>query len=225
MRREMPMNSSQPVPDEALVPRLHARDPDAFEQVMRRHNGRLFRVARSILSNDSDAEEALQDAYIRAFAGIAGFKGEASLATWLTRIAINEALVRLRRRRPDTAPIEEGLALADPRPSPEQDAARRELRGVIERALDALPAAFRAVFVLRALEQMSVEETAAALGIREETVKTRFFRARRHLREQLGAELAAALGDSFPFAGARCDRLVAAVLGRLAIPLDHGDMR
>jgi RNA polymerase sigma-70 factor (ECF subfamily) len=221
----MPMNSPQPASDEALVPRLRAGDVAALEQVMRRHNGRLFRVARSILSDDSDAEEALQDAYVRAFAGIAGFKGEASLATWLTRIAINEALLRLRRRRHDQAPIEEGLALADPRPSPEQDAARRELRGLVERALDTLPAAFRAVFVLRALEQMSVEDTAAALGIRPETVKTRFFRARRHLREQLGAELAAALGDSFPFAGARCDRLVAAVLHRLAVPLSQGDTR
>lgn len=216
------MNTVSSASEEALVFRLRAGDRAAFEQVMRRHNGRLFRVARSILSNDSDAEEALQEAYIRAFSGIAGFKGEASLATWLTRIAINEALMRLRRRR-ESAPIEEGLALPDPRPSPEQNAARRELRGLVERALDSLPAAFRAVFVLRAVEQMSVEETAAALGIREETVKTRFFRARRLLREHLGEELAAALGDSFPFAGERCDRLVAAVLRRLPLSLNAGD--
>ncbi|MBX6366875.1 MAG: RNA polymerase sigma factor [Rhodospirillales bacterium] len=219
----MPMNTAPSASEEALVSRLRAGDPAAFEQVMRRHNGRLFRVARSILSNDSDAEEALQEAYIRAFSGIAGFKGEASLATWLTRIAINEALMRLRRRR-ESAPIEEGLALPDSRPSPEQNAARRELRALVERALDSLPATFRAVFVLRAVEQMSVEETAAALGVREETVKTRFFRARRLLREYLGEELAAALGDTFPFAGERCDRLVAAVLRRLPLPLEIGDL-
>jgi RNA polymerase sigma-70 factor (ECF subfamily) len=224
MLRKMPMDTMQHASEEALLVRLRAGEPGAFEQVMRRHNSRLFRVARSILSDDSDAEEVLQEAYIRAFSGIAGFKGEASLATWLTRIAINEALVRLRRRR-DTAPLDEETALADPRPSPEQDAARRELRGLVERSLDSLPAAFRAVFVLRALEQMSVEETAAALGIRKETVKTRFFRARRLLREQLGAELAAALGHSFPFAGARCDRLVAAVLRRLAVPAQEGDRK
>jgi RNA polymerase sigma-70 factor (ECF subfamily) len=223
MRRETPMDTIELASEEALVTRLRAGEPEAFEQVMRRHNGRLFRVTRSILSDDSDAEEALQEAYIRAFSGIAGFKGEASLATWLTRIAINEALVRLRRRR-ETTPLDEELGLADPRPSPEQDAARRELRGLVERALDSLPAAVRAVFVLRALEQMSVEETAAALGIRKETVKTRFFRARRHLREELGAELAAAFGHSFPFAGARCDRLVAAVLRRLARSTTEGDL-
>jgi RNA polymerase sigma-70 factor (ECF subfamily) len=217
------MDTMQLASEEALLVRLRAGEPGAFEQVMRRHNGRLFRVARSILSNDSDAEEALQEAYIRAFSGIAGFKGEASLATWLTRIAVNEALVRLRRRR-ETTPLDEELGLADPRPSPEQDAARRELRGLVERALDSLPAAFRAVFVLRALEQMSVEETASALGIRKETVKTRFFRARRLLRVELGAELAAALGHSFPFAGARCDRLVAAVLQRLALSVNQGDL-
>jgi RNA polymerase sigma-70 factor (ECF subfamily) len=222
MVRETPMDTLQLASEEALLTRLRAGDPGAFEQVMRRHNGRLFRVTRSILRDDSDAEEALQEAYIRAFSGIAGFKGEASLATWLTRIAVNEALMRLRRRR-DTAPIDEELDLADPRPSPEQDTARRELRGLVERALNSLPAAFRSVFVLRALEQMSVEETAAALGIRKETVKTRFFRARRLLREQLGAEFAAALGDSFPFAGARCDRLVASVLQRLAAPIDRED--
>jgi RNA polymerase sigma-70 factor, ECF subfamily len=209
------MTIAATVSEEALVARLRAGDGAAFEQVMRRHNGRLFRVARTILRDDAEAEEALQDAYLRAFAGIGAFKGEASLATWLTRIAINEALMRLRRRR-DTSELD--FETPDPAPSPEQNAARRELRGLVERALDSLPADFRAVFILRAVEQMSVEEAAAALGIPQATVKTRFFRARRHLRDLLGEALAAALGDSFPFAGARCDRLVGRVLARLGAP-------
>ncbi len=206
-----------------LLALLRAGRPSAYAHLMRRNNQRLFRLARGILRDDAEAEEAVQEGYLRAFTHLNGFKGEASLATWLARIVANEALARLRRRRP-TVDIEDADAqllaqsettAARVEPSPEQALARREIRRAIEAAVDALPVPFRAVFMLRAIEQLSIAETAACLDIPEDTVKTRFHRANRLLRQHLSAEFGSIFDGAFPFLGARCDRLISAVLKRL----------
>jgi RNA polymerase sigma-70 factor (ECF subfamily) len=201
----------------------------AFAAIIQRHNRRLYRVARGVLRDDAEAEDVVQETYVRAFSAIGQFRGEAGLATWLTRIALNEALDRLRRHRPsvDLAVIDEPDNRRDDRvvrlfPSmsdsnPEKAAALTEIRGLVERAVDDLPEPFRLVFVMRDIEEMSVEETAAQLGIRAETVKTRLHRARRLLRGRLEDTLAAALTDSFPFAGTRCALVTAVVLRRLGL--------
>lgn len=210
--------------DGALLDRLRQGDSAAAALVMQRHNRALWRIARGILRDEAEAEEAVQDAYMRAFTSTAEFRGEASLSTWLARIVINEALRRLSRRRPnfDLSAIEAGTAARHPHllallpPTPEQAAARAQIRRLVERAVDALPTPFRLVFLMRVIEQMSIEETAAALHIPPATVKTRLHRANQQLRLSLGAEFAAIFDDTFPFAGERCARLTAAVLHRLA---------
>jgi RNA polymerase sigma-70 factor (ECF subfamily) len=204
-----------------LAARAAAGDAVAMEAIMRRHNRTLYRAARSILKSHTEAEDAVQEAYVRAYQALSRFRGEASLGTWLTRIAVNEALARLRRKRrednvvtfsetfdPDTA----SSANTD---SPESAVMREQLRALLERHVDKLPAAFRTVFVLRALEEMSVDEVAGCLDIAPVTVRTRYFRARALLREGLERELDVASTDAFGFAGARCDRIVAAVLLRI----------
>lgn len=212
-------------PSEAeLLLQLRAGRSSAYAAVMRRNNERLYRLARGILDDDAEAEEAVQEGYIRAFTRLDGFKGDASFATWLARIVLNEALGRLRRRHPTIALDEVAAELPDDEadrtgaePSPEQAMARVEIRRAIEKAVDALPAPFRSVFMLRAIEQLSVEETAACLGILSETVKTRFHRAKKLLRLSLADQLATILDGAFPFRGARCDRLVATVINRLGL--------
>lgn len=209
--------------DGALLERLRQGDSAAAALVMQRHNRALWRIARGILRDEAEAEEAVQDAYLRAFTTASEFRGESSLATWLARIVINEALRRLGRRRPNfgLSAIEEGMAARNPQllamlpPTPEQAAARAQIRRLVERAVDALPTPFRLVFLMRVVEQLSIEETAAALHIPEATVKTRLHRANLQLRHALGAEFAAILEGAFPFAGERCARLTAAVLHRL----------
>lgn len=190
-------------------------DLAAFEQLMRRHNRALYRTARSIVKDDAEAEDVLQEAYLRAFRALQDFRGEASIATWLTRIVINEAIARTRRRSADIIQLDGEAAMDEHNEQPEQALLRREARRLIERKIDGLPNAFRTVFVLRTLEEMSVEETAACLEIPEATVRTRYFRARGLLREALSRELDVALEDAFSFDGARCDRIVASVLKRL----------
>lgn len=215
--------------DVALAERARNRDGAAFRLIMQRHNRRLYRVARSVLGDDSDAEDVVQEAYLRAFTHLDGFRGEARLSTWLTRIVLNEALGRLRQRRPFTELKEidrideQGEARVIVLPSarqesdPEASAARAEIRRLLERAVDRLPDPFRIVFVLRDIEEMSIEETASQLGLKPETVKTRLHRARRLLRQSLDDTLSTALADAFPFAGARCARIAEAVLERLGI--------
>lgn len=217
-------------PDESdftLAGRVAAGDLKAFEQVMRRHNRMLYRAARSILRDDTETEDCLQSAYLIAYRSIASFAGRAKLSTWLARIVINEALGRKRQaaRRAVVVPIvgavdtEDSapppIALATEAPGPEREAMRRELGALIESRIDALPEVFRGVFVLRAVEELSVEETADLLHIPEATVRTRFFRARSLLRESLAQDVDTALDTAFAFAGVRCDRIVAAVLERL----------
>ena len=192
---------------------------------MRRHNRTLWRIARGILGDDGEAEEAVQDVYLRAFTSLDAFRGDSSLGTWLARIAINESLRRAQRRRPTVDLDEVADALPTDHPGsatmarsagPEQTVMRAEIRRIIETAVDALPTHYRAVFMLRVMEQMNVEETAAALEIPAATVKTRLHRANTQLRATLGSEFAAILDDTFTFGGERCDRLIAAVLARLA---------
>jgi len=192
-------------------------DPAAFEQLMRRHNRALYRTARSIVKDDAEAEDVLQEAYILAFRGMDKFRSESSMSTWLTRIVINEAIARSRKRNrlAEIIQLDGEAAMDEQNEQPEQALLRSEARRLIEQKIDGLPDAFRTVFVLRALEEMSVEETAACLEIPEATVRTRFFRARGLLREALSRELDIALEDAFAFDGARCDRIVANVLKRL----------
>lgn len=216
-----------PATDAELAVRAAAGDDAAFVLIMRRHNRLLFRTARSILKIDAEAEDALQEAYLHAWRALASFRADAKLSTWLVRIVINEALRRLRLHKapvipidaalsdPD-APAEEDTMADDPQQDPESAALRAEWRRLIEARIDALPADFRSVFMLRAVEELSVEEAAAVLRIPEATVRTRLFRARSLLREGLSRDIDLATGDAFAFAGTRCDRIVAVVLARLA---------
>ncbi|WP_460480912.1 RNA polymerase sigma factor [Comamonas humi] len=212
--------------DAELAQRAAEGDEGAFEAIMRRHNRLLFRTASSILKRDAEAEEVLQEAYLRAWRGLDGFRAEARLSTWLVRIVMNEALARVRRPRAQVVPLDaamdamvvEGDELwhADADLQPDRMAMRGEIRRLMEARIDMLPDVFRSVFILRGIEEMSVEEVAQALHIPEATVRTRFFRARSLLREQLSCEIDMALADAFSFDGARCDRIVAGVLARLA---------
>ena len=218
--------ASEPVLDAALAARAAQGDQRAFETIMRRHNRLLFRTARSILKRDEEAEDVLQEAYLRAWHALGGFRSEARLSTWLVRIVINEALGRLRRRSAQVLPLDPTIDVVDPQTEesvqdnpnlrPDSAAMRSEARRLMEVRIDALPEAFRTVFMLRAVEEMSVEEVAAAVGISETTVRTRYFRARGLLRESLARDLDIALGDAFSFAGARCDRIVDGVLAKIA---------
>ena len=204
--------------ESGLITRIGAGDARAMETIMRRHNRLLYRTARAILRDDAEAEEAVQDAYLKAFRSLEGFRRESKLSTWLVRIVTNEALMRRRRsiRSAEVIPI--NATAEDPvesREGPDRAAERGELRRLLERCVDRLPDDYRLVFVLRALEEWSVEETATALGIPEPTVRTRFVRARAQLREALAREIDLSLENAFGFDGARCDRVVAAVLSRL----------
>jgi RNA polymerase sigma-70 factor (ECF subfamily) len=218
--------SAAPDDEAALVRRILAGDLAAFERLMRANNRRLYRLARATLRDDAEAEDALQEAYLAAHRALAGFRGESTLSTWLSRLVSNECLGRLRKRarRDNIFPIVALDAEADPeaamddarRPEPPDRAlVRTQMRELLERQLDALPQAFRSVFVLRAVEELSVEETARVLGIPEATVRTRHFRARSLLREALAQEIDLAERDLYEFGGAHCDRTVAAVLARL----------
>ena len=216
--------------DMAVARAVAAGDRAAFEHLMRRHNRRLFRLARAALRNDAEAEEALQDAYLSAHRAIAGYRGEASLATWLSRLVLNACRGRLRRaaRRENVVPmvplddVETSMA-DDADHRPERAAVRAQMRELVERTLDRLPEDFRVVFVLRAVEEMSVEETAAVLGIPEATVRTRHFRARSLLRESLSREIDVAERDLYDFGGAHCDRIVARVVERLGDAVSEAD--
>jgi RNA polymerase sigma-70 factor, ECF subfamily len=212
--------------DAALVRRVVEGDAAAFELVMRRHNRRLFRLARAMLRDDAEAEDALQEAYLTAHRALPGFRGDASLATWLSRLVTSECLDRLRKRsrRDNIFPIgsldaehepEVAMTESQASASPDQLLLRAQVRSLLERKLDALPASFRCVFVLRAVEELSVEETARSLGIAEATVRSWHFRVRSLLRESLAQEIDLAERDLYEFGGAHCDRIVAAVLARL----------
>ena len=218
----------EPFDDVELARRCAARQPQAVRQLLSANNQRLFRAAWSILRDRAEAEDAVQAAWLKAFAHIDEFAGRSTLSTWLVRIAINEALGRLRSNRRRKARLEaEGIALLDDyrealmrgsdSEAPDSALAREQLRRLVEQAVRGLPDLFRSVFVLRDVEGLSVEETAAALDIPEATVKTRLMRARRRLREALAPDVHGALIGAFPFAGADCAALSARILKQLGI--------
>ncbi|MDX8449075.1 RNA polymerase sigma factor [Mesorhizobium captivum] len=209
--------------DMALVRRALAREADAFRLIIKTHNQRLYRIARGVVRNDAEAEDVVQEAYMRAFASLEAFRGDASLATWLSRITINEALGRLRKRKRTVAMPAEAQIIRfplnpndlNPSDDPERTMAQRQILGLVERATDSLPDVYRTVFIARVIEGLSIEETADLLGIRPETVKTRLHRARTLVRKALDDEIGPVLLDAFPFAGRRCERLTEAVMKRL----------
>jgi RNA polymerase sigma-70 factor (ECF subfamily) len=210
--------------DAELVRRALGRDEAAVRAIITANNRKLYRLARGILRNDGEAEDVVQETYVRAFTHLEDFRGDSSLATWLARIAMNEALGRLRRRRPgvEWSSLPEGvleaqiiqfpLASAD---DPEKSMAQREIQRVVEQAIDELPEAFRLVFITRVIEGMNVEETAEILGLKAETVKTRLHRARNLLRDNVEKKIGPVVMAAFPFAGKRCERLTETVLRRL----------
>lgn len=200
-------------PDLEVVQRIRTGEPQLFELLMRRHNRRLFRVALSIVADADEAEDVMQDTYLRAFSSLAQFAGQARFATWLVRIAIHEALARRRRRG---LPSDDGAErVLDDALGPAETAGAAEVGALIEGAIRRLPDPFRVVFVLRAVEQLSVQETAECLGIDEATVKTRAFRARALLRGLLASTATEVAPHLFDFPLTRCDRVVAFVLGQL----------
>lgn len=214
--------------DMEIARRLAGGDTAALEIVMRRNNQTLYRAARSILRNDEDAEEAVQDTYLKAYRAISAYKGGSKLSTWLTRIAINEALARRRKfqHRADLIQLHQSALISEPAEgiqmqpisdSPESTVRRSEIRRLIEQHIDQLPEIFRSVFVLRALEEMSVEETAICLDLPEATVRTRYFRGRALMREAVAREIDLSYEEAFSFDGERCDRIVENVLARIAI--------
>src|SRR6516162_8063957 len=211
--------------DAELVARALARDEAAARAIIRANNRRLYRLARGILRNDAEAEDVVQETYVRAFTHLSEFRGESSLSTWLSRIAMNEALGRLRRERPavELSSLPQGtleaqiiqFPLMSAADDPEKSMAQREIQHVVEGAIDQLPEPFRLVFITRVVEGMNVEETAEILDLKPETVKTRLHRARAMLRDNVEQKIGPVVMEAFPFAGRRCDRLTEAVLKRL----------
>lgn len=218
--------------DEELIGRIRCGDAALFEVLMRRYNQRLYRVARAIVKDDSDAEDVIQQAYVNAYCHLDQFADRAKFSTWLTRIAIHEALARARKavrlERLDRDHDEQSMVarVAAPGPDPEHRAYSRELGAIIEAAVAALPETVRGVFMLREVEGLSTHETAVCLGIHADTVKTRLYRARAQLRRDLTARIGPLLPTAFPFQATRCDRVVATVIARLAAlgvwPADAG---
>jgi RNA polymerase sigma-70 factor (ECF subfamily) len=214
--------------DAQLVELACRKVEGAFRIIMQRHNRRLYRIARAVMRNDSEAEDVVQEAYVRVFTNLAEFRGDSSLATWLSRIVLNEALGRIRRHRPaadmtrlESRPTSQAeiipFPFSSPQLDPERTMAQRQIQLMLERAIDDLPDDFRFVLIARVIEEMSIEETAALFGLRTETVKTRLHRARKLLRDALEKEVGPVLTDAFPFDGARCARMTDAVLKRLAL--------
>ncbi|HXS53670.1 MAG TPA: RNA polymerase sigma factor [Usitatibacter sp.] len=217
------------ISDTELARRVASGEEAAIRLLTKRYNQTLFRTARAILRDDAEAEDAVQDAYLKAIRAMDAFRSDSKLSTWLVRITVNEALGKLRRSRraaqviPLAGDLAEGMEAHDNvmdenTRTPEQETLRAESRRIMEAKIDALPDAFRAVFVLRAIEELSVEEAATVLEIPEATVRTRFFRARSMLRESLSRELDLALDKAFHFAGERCDRITERVLAALRAP-------
>jgi RNA polymerase sigma-70 factor, ECF subfamily len=210
--------------DAELLRRARDRDEAAIRSIIRSNNRRLYRLARGILRNDSEAEDVVQEAYVLAFTRLDSFRGESSFSTWLARIAINEALGRLRRQRlavewtsvqPEL--IEAQIIQFPVSADPEKTMAQRQIQHVVEHAIDELPEPFRIVFVSRVVEGMNVEDTAEILGLKPETVKTRLHRARAMLRDNVEKKIGPVVMEAFPFAGKRCERLTATVLKRLGL--------
>ena len=224
----MPSTLTRPLPigDGELVRRALAGDEPAIRAILKANNRRLFRIARGILRDDSEAEDVVQETYVRALTHLGGFRGDSSLSTWLSRIAMNEALGRLRRQKPgvEWSELEQSAPQAQIIPfplassdDPEKTMAQREIRDVVEHAIDELPEPFRLVFITRVIEGMNVEETAEILGLKPETVKTRLHRARNLLRDNVERKIGPVVMEAFPFAGRRCEQLAEKVIARLGL--------
>lgn len=207
--------------DLEVVERVKAGETALYEIIMRRYNQRLYRVARAIVRDDSEAEDVMQDAYVRAYQNLGQFRGAAAFSTWLTRIAVNEALgrLRLRNRNPqledDDSNGEDSMNLADTSPDPELSASVAELGHLLEQAVLDLPEQYRAVVMLRDIEELNTADTAAVLDLTEDNVKVRLHRGRAMAREWLFERVGANARHAFPFMGIRCDRVVQAVFDRL----------
>jgi RNA polymerase sigma-70 factor, ECF subfamily len=210
-----------------LVQLARQGEAAAFRAIMQRSNRRLYRIARAVMNDDSEAEDVVQESYVRGLTALASFRGDSSLTTWLSRIVLNEAMGRLRRRRPtvDVDALEDRQArqgdvipfpLTSGEPDPERAIAQRQIKALLESAIDELPDSFRTVLMARAVEGMSIEETADLFDLKPETVKTRLHRARQLLRDALEKQIGPVLTDAFPFDGRRCERMTQAVLARLA---------
>lgn len=226
---QAPESASALPTDEQIVARVCAGESQLFALLMRRHNQKVFRAARAILRRDDEAEDVMQDAYVRAFAHLSEFKGEARFSTWLTRIAVHEAFARVRRERRfqslDAATEETSIMSRQAPSTPEQRVADAELGAVLDHAIDALPEEFRLVFVLRSVEQLSGAEVAEVLGVPEQTVKTRLFRARERIRAELETTLDENVPRAYAFHLTRCDRVVAKVLERLGLSAEEATPR
>jgi RNA polymerase sigma-70 factor, ECF subfamily len=215
---EIPLNLA--LTDDEVIQRVRNGETALFEIIMRRYNQRLFRLTRAVLRNDTEAEDVIQETYVRAFTHLNQFAGDAKFSTWLTRIAIHESLARLKRYRKiiafgDEGKLEERMQLVESQTNPEDELMHRQLGQVLESVIDSLPPKYRAVFALRDLQGLSTIETAECLQIGEEAVKTRLFRARALLRKRLDAKLGAGLRKLFQFDGERCDRIVHNVMQRI----------
>jgi RNA polymerase sigma-70 factor, ECF subfamily len=228
----LPLFRNSALSDEEVIARVQAGDVAQYEILMRRYNQRLFRVARTILRDENEAEDVMQDTYVRAYASLHQFAGKAQFSTWLTKIAIYEALSRLRRRKglqavpahqDQESQIEDSIKSSDP--DPEQQALRREATSFLEQAVDALSEKYRCVFVLRDIEGMSTGETATCLNLTEETVKIRLLRARQMLRDELYTRAGATNSQAFQFMGMRCDRVVHRVFDQLSHLLSKQNRR
>lgn len=211
--------------DEEIVRRVCAGERDLFELLMRRYNQRIYRTARAVLRNDVEAEDVTQEAWLRAFAHLSQFEGRARFSTWLTRIALHEAWSRGRRAKKLEEPAtgEEEPPVTDISGDPETRASGQEVRSYLESAIEGLPDAYRLVFVLREVEELSTSETAEALQITQDVVKTRLHRARAMLRRELLASAGPTIARTFPFLGRRCDRMVERVMTLIrGFPQDQG---
>lgn len=210
--------SGSSLSDEEIVARVRDGDTPLFELLMRRHNQSLYRAVRSIVRDEVEVEDVLQEAYVSAFKHLDQFLGHARFSTWLTRIAVHEAFHHCKRKRRFTDLEDVGEILESPEAGPEKRAFHGELQKILESAIDRVPEGYRTVFMLREVEGLSTADTAACLSIPEETVKTRLHRARQQLQRQLDQALGTAVKEAFSFGFERCDRLVAAVLRRLPSP-------
>ena len=216
-----PVNAQSELRDEEVVARVLAGESALFEILMRRYNQRLYRISRVILRDDGEAEDVMQDAYVRAYEHLNQFAGRAAFSTWLTRIAIHEALARKRRRSRvdelDALPANGDVMsiLKSSAPTPETGAAQSEMRRILEEAIDRLPETYRTVVVLREVEEMSVAETAESLGVTDAVVKTRLHRAHGMLRKELYSRARGGAAEIYQFHAVRCDRVVKAVFARI----------
>lgn len=217
----MVLDQTQSLTDEQVVERVLTGETSLYELLMRRYNQRLFRISRSVLRDDAEAEDVLQQSWVNAYQHLGQFAGRAKFATWVTKIALYEALARVRQKQRFQAAEdgpEEGRNMENfesPAADPEATAIRGEIRGLLENAVERLPEMYRPVFMLRDVEQLSTAETAQCLGLSEEAVKTRLHRSRALLRRDLAHRLGTASKEIYPFLGARCDRIVERVMAQI----------